>query len=296
MKTQVTIGIIVVAIGAATVVSFCSPKAAKKGLHQPAAIAKPTAGTAGNTNGDRPTLQGKVASAVVMPYDPKQVALFNKYEQLLEQGDRTLAADPKAAEGYYRQASSLIPYRQDAWLGLGRAMDAQGKSTEAFPAYKQAFDPPSGAGLYSSFPSDVASFVRYGMLCEEAGQHEAALKVYNQACDRLNPKPDVPLKADALPSQQLRARLEMVRGVALAEAKDHSGQDRDAEALQAFQAAAQKQPSDPFVQFYLGYGLRKAGRFAEAQAAFQKAAVLDTEGTVKAAAGDNLRAVQAHLK
>ena len=122
------------------------------------------------------------------------------------------------------------------------------------------------------------------------------MKVYTQAGDRLNPKPDVPLGVADLSPQNIRARLDMVRGIALAEAKDHSGQNRDKEALQAFQKAAQEQPDDPQVQFYLGSGLRKVGKFAEARAAFQKAAALDTEGTIKAATEENLRAVQTHQK
>jgi tetratricopeptide (TPR) repeat protein len=235
-------------------------------------------------------------TVVIRPFSPELQARDNKYEQYLEEGDKALAADPALAEGYYQKASSLIAYRPDAWLGLARARDAQGKSTQALPAYRQAFNPPSGSGLYSSFPSDVASLARYGALCAENGQQEEAMKVYTQAGDRLNPKPDVPLGAAYLSPQNLRARLEMVRGIALAEAKEHSGEDRDKEALEAFQKAAHEQPDDPQVQFYLGYGLRKAGRFAQSQAAFQKAATLDTEGTIKGATEENLRAVQAHRK
>ncbi len=301
MKTQVLTVITIVTIGTAAVVSFCLPKPAKKGLHHPAAVMTPNSTIRKSIAGlpDNPaTVHPKVnvASAVRRPYDPKREARDNKYEQLLEKGDKSLAANPALAERYYQKAFALITYRPDAWLGLARAMDAQGKSVQALAAYRQAFNPPSGSGLYSSFPCDVASFARYGALCAENGQQEEAMKIYHQAGDRLNPKPDVPLGADDFSSQQLRARLEMVRGIALAESKEHSGQDRDKEALRAFKKAAQEQPDDALVQFYLGYGLRKAGQFVEAQTAFQKAAQRDTEGTVKSASEENLRAVQAHQK
>jgi tetratricopeptide (TPR) repeat protein len=230
------------------------------------------------------------------PYDPKREARDRKYEGLVELGDRVLGTNPVAAASYYQRATVVDPYPTDAWLGLARAMDAQGKSAQALPAYRQAFNPPSGSGLYSSLPSDVASFARYGTLCEEAGLHEEAIKVYQETGARLNPKPDVPLEDDVLTPQQLRARLDVVRGIALAEAKEHSGQDRDREALQAFQKAAQEQPQDPKVQFYLGYGLQKVGKFAEAQAAFGRAAQADAGGTVRAAADEGLRAARAHRK
>lgn len=300
MKTLSALRFSVILAIILTIALFSLAMATKKNLHQPG-VKMTTASTnsksasgfsAGNIHGKHL----RVRSMVIQPYDPNQIARDNKYEQLVEQGDRTLATNPAEAEGYYRQASSLIAYRPDAWLGLARAMDAQGKSAQALPAYRQAFAPPSGAGLYSNFPADVASYARYGALCAEAGQQEAALKVYKQAGDRLNPKPDVALDATELSSRQLRARLDVVRGIALAEAKEHSGQDRDAESLQAFQKAAQQQPDDAVVQFYLGYGLRKAGKFAEAQAALERASALDTEGTVKAATEENLRAVQAHRR
>ena len=303
MKVQNPASLIALLSGIIVVISFCTAGALKK-LPQKkvsqrhVAVAKTVRLQAKPATHSLTTQGGNITvrSMVIQPYDANRIARDNKYEQLLEEGDKTVAANPVLAEGYYQKAASLIAYRPDAWLGLARARDAQGKSTQAFPAYRQAFNPPSGSGLYSSFPSDVASFARYGALCVENGQQEEAMKVYTQAGDRLNPKPDVPFGVADLSPQNLRARLDMIRGIALAEAKEHSGQDRDKEALQAFQKAAQEQPNDPHVQFYLGYGLRKAGKFAQAQTAFQKAAALDTEGTVKGATEENLRAVQAHRR
>ena len=233
-------------------------------------------------------------STVVAPYDPKRIALDKKYEQLLEQGDRALTEDPAAAEGYYREAASLDSYRNDAWKGLGRALDAQGKTAQALSAYHQAFESPAGLGEYSTFPNDIETLARYGTLCEASGQHEAAVRAYQKAQQQLNPRPNIPMdlspEAQAKPTPQLTAMLEVVRGLAL------NRQNKAEEAVTAFKHAAALQPNDERVQFYLGYGYRKAGQFAAAQSAFQKAANLDPEGTVAAATEENIRAVQAHRR
>ncbi len=236
--------------------------------------------------------QPRMSNARVRPHNADRQARDQKYERLVELGQRLLASDPKAAEANFRAATAVDPQDTDAWMGLARASDAQGKKAQAFSAYGRVFGS-SGSGVYSTFPSDVEALARYGGLCEDAGQHEAALRACNQASERLNPKPKVPLgipQDRPVASPQLRAMLEVVRGIAL----DQQG--KKDEALAAFNHAAGLQPNDARVQFYLGSGLRKAGRFAEAQAALQRAALLDTEGTVKAATEDNLRAVQAHRR
>ncbi len=235
-------------------------------------------------------------SVVKRPCNPQQEARDRKYEGLVELGDRMLGTNPAAAETYYRRATVVDPYPTDAWIGLARAADAQGKDSQALAAYRQTFDPPSGSGLYSSFPSDVESLARYGLLSEGAGQHEAAVKAYDQAAERLNPKPDVPLGGAGASAAHLRAMLHVVRGVAFAEAKEHSGQNKDTEALEAFQEAAQQEPNDARVQYYLGYGFQKAGQFAAAQAAYGRASRLDTAGAVKAAAVEGARAAQARRR
>ena len=228
----------------------------------------------------------------IRPYDPNRQARDQKYESLVEQGDSLRAADPAGAEALYRQATAVDPQQTDAWMGLARSSDAQGKKAQAFSSYGKVFGS-SGAGVYSTFPADVEALARYGTLCEDAGQHDAAVRVCNQAAERLNPKPKVPLGVPQdrpVTAPEVQALLGAVRGIALGQ------QGRKDEALTAFVQAAALQPNDAHVQFYRGYGLQKAGRFAEAQAAFQKAAQLDMEGAVKGAAGESLRAVQAHRR
>jgi len=236
--------------------------------------------------------QPRMSNARVRPYNAALQARERKYESLIEQGNRLLTSDPKAAEANFRAATAVDPYETDAWMGLARASDAQGNKSQALSAYGRVFGS-SGSGVYSTFPSDVEALARYGSLCEDVGQHEAALRACNQAAERLNPKPKVPLGIPhdrPVAPPELRAMLEVVQGIAL----DQQG--KTGTALAAFNHAASLQPSDARVQFYHGYGLRKAGQFAQAQAAFQRAARLDTDGTVKAATAENLRAVQAHRR
>jgi Flp pilus assembly protein TadD len=209
-------------------------------------------------------------------------------------------SDFAAAEEDFRQALAAYPRSDEAKTGLAQALEGEGRSDEASNAYRDAFKRADALSSYSTFPNDIAALARHGILSEEAGRHQEAVKSYNMARQWLNNKAIVPLNASfdpkGPPTPQLRAMLEVVRGVALMDSKNQDGQDRSTEALEAFSQAAALQPNDAHVQFYHGYGLRKAGQFAQAQAAFRRATALDTEGTVKAAAEENLRAVQAHRR
>ncbi|MDQ2686517.1 MAG: tetratricopeptide repeat protein [Armatimonadota bacterium] len=201
----------------------------------------------------------------------------------LRRGDYT------KAEALYREALSLAgvsPERFEALAGLGKSLERQGKVAEAFAAYQQSFAPPNESASYSTFPADVEALARYGILCETAGQYAEAARVYEQARERLNPKPTLPLDVDFDPKvpqpEQLRAMLHVVRGLTL------DAQGIPNEALADYSEAARLQPDQPLAQFYLGRGLQKAGRTAEARAAFQKAAQYG-HGAVQAEAQKALR-------
>lgn len=175
------------------------------------------------------------------------------------------------------------------WADLGRALDEQGQSDNAYAAYREAYDNPKRGGS-SSFPHDVETLTHYGIMCEDHGQHEAAVRAYNKAAEEINPRQtavtlDVPADPQQTPAPHLRALLDVMRGLTIGEEKNVAGgQDRADEALAAFQQAVQQEPNDARVNYYLGYGYQKAGNVEAAQTAFARAAHLDTEGTVKAAA------------
>ncbi len=186
----------------------------------------------------------------------------------------------------------------NTWADLGRALDEQGRSEEAYAAYREAYDSPTRGG-YSSFPNDVETLTHYGIMCEDHGQHRAAVQAYNKVETELNPRQtevalDIPDAPEATDAPHLRALLDVMRGLTIGEEKNlPGGQDRKEEALEAFQEAAQQQPDDARVQYYLGYGYQKAGQPGQAQSAYKKAAQLDHEGAVKAAV-ENLRTTPAH--
>lgn len=254
-----------VVIGIAAGVSFCTAQSVKRRTHDNER--QPTSGT-----------------AVVRPFNPAAYHREQEYSRLVGLGNRFLKNDPRAAASYFQQALPLSAVPDEATTGLGKAMEKQGKSGEALAAYRRAFGPTTHS--YSNYPADVEALARYGLLSERAGDWDEALKAYEQARERLNPKPILPLDVEFDPKvpqpDQLRAMLHVVRGLTLEE------QGKGNEALAAYSEAAHLQPNQPLAQFYLGRGLRRTGRAAEAQTAFQKAARLGT-GAVQAEARKALR-------
>jgi Flp pilus assembly protein TadD len=211
--------------------------------------------------------------------------------------------DYALAEKKLRQSLALDTTGGDAgiWRDLGRALEAQGRSLEAHTAYREAFDNPTRRGS-SSFPDDIGALTHYSIMCEDSGQHEAAVRAYNKAVEELSPRQTsveltVPADARETPTPHLRALLDVLRGLTIGEEKNVAGgQDRSGEALEAFREAAQQQPNDARVQYYLGYGSQKVGQFTAARAAYGRAARLDTAGVVKAAAAEGVRAAQARRR
>ncbi len=271
-------------------------------MSKPRPDAEPSRQASHVSQGDGgPGTLAAVADPSVSPEAAPLARKMIKSFRLSRLGRRALAqSNYPVAEQFFRQALAAYPRSDEAKTGLAQALEGEGRSDEASNAYRDAFKGANPLSSYSTFPSDIAALARHGIVSEEAGEYQEAVKSFNMARQWLNNKAVVPLNESfdpkGLPTPQLRAMLEVVRGVALIESKNQDGQDRSAEALEAFGQAARLEPNDARVQFYHGYGLRKAGQFAEAQAAFQKAAQLDTEGTVKAATEDNLRAVQAHRR
>lgn len=225
-----------------------------------------------------------VSSMVIRPFSPEAYHREIEYSRLVGLGNRSLASDPRMAASYFQKALPLSEVPDEAATGLGKAMEEQGRLAEAFAAYRLAYGPAKHS--YSTFPADVEALTRYGLLAAQTGQWREAVRVYKQARERLNPKPAVALDVDFNPKapqpEQLRAMLHVVRGLTLEE------QGKGNEALSAYSEAARLQPDQPLAQFYLGRGLQRAGRTAEARAAFQKAARFGN-GAVQSAAQKALR-------
>ncbi len=207
------------------------------------------------------------------------------------------------AEKDFCQSLALDDMNGDigTWADLGRTLDEEGRSAKAYAAYREAYDSPTHGG-YSNSPNDVETLTHYGIMCEDNGQHGAAVRAYNKAVEELGRRQagvtlDVPGDPKETPVPHLRALLDVMRGLTIGQEKNVTGgQDRSGEALEAFQEAAQQEPNDARVQYYLGYGFQKAGQFAAAQAAYGRASRLDTAGVVKAAAAEGARAAQARRR
>lgn len=77
------------------------------------------------------------------------------------------------------------------------------------------------------------------------------------------------------------------------------GQERpqpNPEAMAAFHAAVRLTQGDARPWYFLAYGLRRAGRFAEAEAALEKVSQLDKNGRLKAAVEKSLEEVRSRSR
>lgn len=229
---------------------------------------------------------------------PERRATYAKYAALEKQGDDLLVQGQFAeAEAYLRHALDFGPRETMTQMHLGLALDRQGQTDEAFDFYQKAFNPESAATISSNYPEDVEAYTRYGLMCETRGRHAEAVRCYNQAWRWAKASP-LPETLDAQTDSPLKVRtmLNIVRGIAIESATRQERVTRAVESLAAYQEAATKMPSDAHAQFFLGDRLREAGRFDEAKAVLQKAAKMDTDGSLKAATDKSLKQAEARQR
>lgn len=236
------------------------------------------------------------------PVNPAQVRATDQYNTFTKIGNALLAVgDYAGAEANYRQATEAVSTFSEGWIHLAQALDYEGDTQEAFVAYRKAFVPPPNITFTSFVPRDVEGLARYGLLCEQSGQHEAAVQSYNKARewgDSVYLKPlDKSLDVKVTSPLLATAMLNMLRGFSIENDDYQNGSHRRSqEALTVFQDAARALPNDPRTRFYLAYGLRKDGQFKQAYLEFQNAAQLDKDGFIKSEAEKNIRAVQANQR
>lgn len=200
---------------------------------------------------------------------PAMQAKLNYSKLLLDEGRQARRdGDLVTAKAKLQQCLAQHTIWDDiAAKELGRIYEQQSQPDRAFAAYQQAFNPTIHS--YSDFPNDVEALARYGLRAEQRGQWAEAVRVYEQARERLNPKPSIALNFDpqveptaqhlnfdpqaeptALQLSQLRAMLNVARGIALDE------QAKSQDALAAYAEAVRLQPRQAVAQYYLGYGLQ----------------------------------------
>lgn len=228
-----------------------------------------------------------VRSAVVRPYDPKAAARERQYERLLGLGYRSLKDDPQKAEGYLRQSLPLSIVPDDALYGLALALEQQGKTGEALLTYRSLTTP--NTSWDSTLKREPQVLLRYSLIAAQKGTWPEAVAAYETAAGRLNEGRSAalpPLPTNFSPQMRRAADLAAMAHVGLGMALAKRG--KNDEALAEFAHAAKLRPNAPVAQFYHGYGLKAAGRTAEAKSAFARAAA-SGRGALKTAAEKELR-------
>ena len=214
---------------------------------------------------------------------PKMRASFLQRAALDDAAQSAMnAGDYAGAETDARQVLSIMRGDDEAPEILAVSLDAQGKTQEALQAYKALHD----AGAVT--PVDELPYAR---LLLETGHWAQAVEAYNKQLpysdgDLMQAhsdfSPDVPRPTDLLTAIHVGMGLEIGwRGY------HGTYQEKTQQAQGEFQKALALEPDSSLANYYLGYGLKRMGRRAEAQAAFRKAAALD-DGDVKAAAQKEL--------
>jgi tetratricopeptide (TPR) repeat protein len=166
---------------------------------------------------------------------------------------------------------------------LAAALDAQGKSQEALQAYKE---------IANEGGNDPRNLLPYAQLLLKAGDWSGAVSAYNKALPLLDNGDMVRRSSDFAPNVPNPTALAAAIHTALGLQSDWRGyhgtyQEMTQQSLVHFQQAAALEPNSPVTNYYVGYGLMRLGRRAEAQAAFKKAAALG-QGYVREAAQKEL--------
>lgn len=162
---------------------------------------------------------------------------------------------------------------------LAAALDAQGKKEEALQAYKVLAD-----------EGDVKPFneLPYARLLLETGHWEQAVEAYNKQLPYISNGDLVQASGDFSPNAPRPTDLAVAIHIGLGLTTGWRGyhgtyQDSVRQEQQQFQQALSLAPRSSLANYYVGYGMKRLGRHAEAQAAFQKVAALD-DGDIRAAA------------
>ena len=188
------------------------------------------------------------------------------------------AGDYATAEAEARESMSTT-IGVNCQITLAAALDAQGKTQEALKVYKV---------LNDEGDEDPFDELPYARLLLETGHWAEAVKAYNKQLPNLSNgdlmqarnvfSPDVSRPTDL--ATAIHIGLGLTTGW-----RGYHGTYQDVLKQQQgqFQQAQKLEPDSSLANYYVGYGLNRLGRHAEAQAAFKKAAALDN-GDVKAAA------------
>ena len=161
---------------------------------------------------------------------------------------------------------------------LAEALDAQGKDAEALAAYQTLVDQGSGFSRI---------LLPYALLLLKDGKYAEAVAAYDKAAPYIDFGPLVArtshFTANDPQPKKLATAIHVGLGLTYLSSADWAGNSRRDQGLAHLQQALALSPKSSLANYYYGFGLKRLGRQAEAQAAFRKAAALDN-GDIKAAA------------
>ncbi len=224
---------------------------------------------------------------------PEQQAISEKAASLTHDAASSLHAGRYAqAEKEARQALALDKDSAEGEEVLAAALDAEGKTQEAYQMY------------HVMVVDEDAQYTRvllpYALLLLKSGQWGQAATVYNQAIAQFSEKdslranshfsPDVPEPA------ALAVAIHIAKGLTYEGASDWAGEDQYKEMMAEFSKALQLAPDSDLANYYYGFGWRnldakeraKMGSIQQAKAALQKAILLG-KGDLKKAAEEALK-------
>jgi len=223
-------------------------------------------------------------SSVQSPLSPAQKARFLHTMHLARAASNAMqSGDYAMAETDARQSIATGPDSGLAQEVLAASLDAQGKTQEALQAYKEIAD------VGGSFPRNL---LPYAQLLLKAGDYRQAAWAYNKALPLLDDGDLMEQKGEFSPNVLRPTELAAAIQTALGLETDWRGyhgtyQEIIQQSQTHFQKALALEPNSSLANYYNGYGLKRLGRQAEAQAAFRKAAILG-QGDVKEAARKEL--------
>jgi tetratricopeptide (TPR) repeat protein len=207
---------------------------------------------------------------------PQQQNQSNQRQQVDQAAVKALQAgqyDDAAADA--RQAIAMDASDILGPKVLAQALDAKGDTSGALSAYKALAD-----------PDDL---IPYALLLLRQGNWAEALATYEKALPYIGEgnllRADNNFSLDTPQPQALEAAIHVARGLTYNIGDIVTPHAQNDKALTEFQKATALAPDSALANYYVGYGLQRMGRRADAQAAFKKAAALDqSNGDVKAAA------------
>ncbi len=243
-------------------------------------IANAVSAQSGHLSGQRNSAQSAVRAAPT----PAFRAMFHKTAVLTRAATKAMdSGDYAEAEADARAAMAIGFNGSFADETLAAALDAQGKTQEALQAYKAM------AGEGDVFPRNLLPYAR---LLLKTGNYPQAVWAYNKALPLID-NGELIRKSGGFPQStprptELAAAIQTALGLQMDWPGYHGTyQEAIVQAQTHFQQALALEPNSPLTNYYVGYGLKRLGRQAEAQAAFKKAAALG-QGDVRQAAQKEL--------